>query len=200
MPERGRIKLGVDYDGVVVRKPKSYDLLRRTSKMGLPNVAGAIKGLDALRAEPDVDFLGIYTVRPEWLRRGQTDRQIRRRGIPVERVTHTTNSPKAKIEALLLDGSGYNAGRLSHDEIMLGIDVRQIVLIDDSVSKVVAGAVELAAEKPELRRHMELFTLAAFSSKDPEELHELSVPGVINVVSMRGWADARKMLDEVRSR
>ncbi|HVF69491.1 MAG TPA: hypothetical protein VNA13_02900, partial [Xanthomonadales bacterium] len=172
----------------------------RTSKMGLPNVPGAVEGLDALTAEPDVDVLGVYTVRPEWLRRGQTDRQIRRRGIPVEKVTHSTNSPAAKIEALLLDGSGFNAGRLSHDEIMHGVDVRQIVLIDDSVSKVVAGAVELAEEKPELRRHMELFTLAAFSSKPEDELRGLSVPGVINVVPMRGWANTARMLDKVRNR
>lgn len=192
---------------MVVKKPKSWDLARRTTKMGLPNIPGAVQGIDVLRATPDIDVLGAYTVRPEWLRGGQTDRQIRRRGTPLEQVTHTANSPKEKINALLRDA--HRLAVMRHlDENRLGWDnmaeltqrphgIKQIVLIDDSVSRVVAGAVELAKEKPHARPFMEIFTLAAFSFKPHEELEALTVPGIVNVVSMHGWADVSRMLDQV---
>lgn len=98
MPEAGRIKVGIDYDGVVIKKAKNWELPRRMSKMGLPNRPGVVEAINALSMEPDVDVLGVYTARPEWMRRRQTANQIRRRGIPAETVTHTTNSPKAKIK------------------------------------------------------------------------------------------------------
>ena len=57
MAERGRIKVGTDYDGVVVEKPQQWDLLRRPSKFGLRTLSGASDVLGALSAEPSVDFL-----------------------------------------------------------------------------------------------------------------------------------------------
>jgi hypothetical protein len=198
MAERGRIGLGIDYDGVIVEKPKSWDMFRRPTKMGLPTHPDAIENISLLAAQPDVDLLGVYTVRPEWLRREQTERQIRRRGIPVEKVTHTTNSSENKIEALLLDAVGIDRNAPQVEDLVVPDNINQIVLIDDSVAKVVSGAIALYDHKQHLRPLLGKFTLAAFNSEQPEQVRDLTVPGKIHVVTMRNWSETGKMLNEVR--
>lgn len=196
MVEVPRIKVGIDYDGVIVKKAKGWDLPRRASKMGLPNLPGAIEGIDALRTAEDVDIMGVYTVRPEWLRRGQTDRQIRRRGLPIEKVTHTTNSSKEKIKALLYDATQHATNNDRAEDFTLDF---QVVLIDDSVEKIVAGARQLYKENPNYRNLLRRFTLAAFNSRQQEQLKGMIVPNVVHVVTMQNWSDVGRMLDTVRS-
>lgn len=195
MIEGQRMKVGIDYDGVVIKKAKDYDLYRRATKFALPTLPGVLEGLDVLRNQSDVDVMGIYTVRPEWLRRGQTDRQVRRRNIPIERITHTTNSSKAKIEALLEDSLlGWGPNTVSEFS-----EVGRVVLIDDSAQKIVDGAQQLYDEKPGLRHILERFTLVAFNPKQPERLKGMIIPGVVHVVSMQSWKDVGRMLNEVRA-
>lgn len=86
---------------------------------------------------------------------------------------------------------------MSVDDILVPDDVKQVVLIDDSISKVVEGAKELSAEKPFMRPLMERFTLAAFGAS-PDRVEGLIVPGVVHVVSMPGWADTGNVIREVR--
>lgn len=199
MPEGGRIKIGIDYDGVTLEEAKSWDVLRKSLKTGLSCYEQAIDGINFLKDSPDVDVLGIYTKRPLF-RKKQTISEIVRLGIPVESVTHTTNSSKAKVEALLLHSIGLDRKEASANEITDSADITQIVLIDNSVSKIVTAAKKLAEEKPYLRPLMEKFTLAAFNPKQPEALKGLIIPGVIHVVCMKSWSDAPCMLDEVRNR
>lgn len=197
-----RIKIGIDYDGVVIKKASSWDIPRRASKMGLPNLPGAIEGIDYLQSQQDVDVMGVYTVRPEWLRKRQTDRQIRRRQIPLEKVTHTTNSPKEKIKALLMDSlEGFRPREISVREVEEELIRRigKIVLVDDSIQKVVDGAKELLWEHPAFIPLLKRFVLVAFNPKQPEKLQGMIVPGVVHIVSMRSWNDVRGVLNNIRS-
>lgn len=211
--ERRSIHVGIDYDGVIVKKPKGWDLPRRTSKMGLPTLPDTTEGLTNLYESSDVDVLGVYTVRPKWLREGQTRRQIEYRGIPLYRVTHSTNSSMEKVAAVLtdsLDDTAWSQGQnkedfLLDDLIEKGLltgngKVGRIVLIDDSPRKVIEGALQLAEERPNLIPLLERFTLAAFDPKLSADLAgDIFPDSGIHVVTMRGWKDTGRMLDEVRS-
>lgn len=198
MPEKGRIKIGIDYDGVVVRKYPKRNPRNWVKGRFVPVLDGAVEEMGRLNGQTDVDVLGFYTVRPEWFRGGQTRKQIGKKNIPVERVVHTANSYKAKVEALLLDAAGVKQGDML-GRSFVPADVRAIVVIDDRPEKIVVGAEELAEEKPHLQPLMTKLTLAAFEPKQPERVRQLAVPGIIRVVLMEdGWASTRQMLEEVR--
>ncbi len=182
----GSIKVGIDYDGVIVKKAHSLDFVRRPTKLFLPTLHGVIEGIDYLNVQSDVDVLGIYTVRPRWLREIQTREQVERRKIPIKDIIHAKDSSKGKIEALLTD------------VWVEGGVIEQIVLIDDNVQKVVDGARQLYDEKPQLRYLLARFTLAAFNPQQPEQIKGMIVPGVVHIVEMRDWADVVRMLDHVR--
>lgn len=210
-------QVGIDYDGVFVKKAESYDIARRATKFGLPTLPGVIDGISFLNHQKDTNVLGIYTVRPKWLREGQTRRQVKKRGFPVDRIVHTTNSPVDKIRQLFFDSVGYGkvhkypgGTALPNDEvfkplaeerlrnIINGQDLRQVILIDDSTEKVIKAAEYLYDEDPGLRPFLERFTHIAFNPKQPERFEGLIIPGVIHVVTMRDWSEIKRVMKHVK--
>jgi len=146
------IKVGIDYDGVIVKKPSSWDLPRRASKVALPTIPGVIEGINFLRSQQDVDVIGVYTARTKWLRKWQTERDVNKRSIPIEKITYSTNSSKKKIAELLIDALAEEDPSGLTDEYIPRTDVRRVVLIDDSIDEVVGAARQLAQEHPEFRK------------------------------------------------
>ncbi len=149
-----RVTFGLDFDGVMVRKAPVYDLLRRSTKMGLPPVEGVADALSLIENDTTLSIAGVYTVRPDWLRKAQTERQIRRHGFGIERVIHTTNSPIEKVRHFLVDSVGY------HDDSMFGgVTTRQengqyvpnedrwAVLVDDSYGKIKQALDEVGQDR-----------------------------------------------------
>jgi hypothetical protein len=190
MHEKGQITfIGIDIDGTIVHKPEKHNFFKRMTKIGLKPHFGVTEGIDYLNRQEDVVVLGAYTVRPEWLRKEQTIRQLETHEIPIENVTHSTNSYKAKIEALLMDSQNYNGGK----------NIGEIVLIDDSIEKVVEAAFELADERPDLKSLMEKLKLVAFNPEQTADQVGDVIPGVIHIVTMKSWSDVKKMLENVRS-
>ena len=171
---------------------------------------GVVEGVNFLRKQPDVDLLGVYTVRPQWLREGQTRRQVERRGFPVERIVHTTNSPVDKVRQLLYDSVGFGSGpypstgKVEPFQIPLSVEdivakgLRRVILIDDSSDKIIEAAKQLYDEDPSLRPLLERFTHIAFNPKQPEKLEGLIIPRKIHVVTMRDWSDIGNAMKEIR--
>ncbi len=197
MEKRG-IKVGLDYDGVIINSAYDYHVFKTESKMDRQKSEGIFEGIKILKEEPDVEILGVYTARPQWLRRNQTHHQLKELSIPINTVTHAAFSFKNKIEKLLLNASGFSKDNLSNNEIFCPKEIKQIVLIDDDVSRVITAARKLTKEKPFLRPLMEKFTLVAFNSKQSEEQKGLIIPGIIHVTMMRNWSDIKNMLGEIR--
>lgn len=165
MTER-KTAVGLDFDGVMVRKPKGFDIPRRATKMGLPPVEGIHDALSQMRFAYDLSIAGVYTVRPSWLRGGQTRRQVERHGFgeDVSKVVHTNNSPKDKIRTLLLDtvAARCNFGaplRLVDQSYRPGGEHDSAILVDDSYAKIIGG-IEALGEDPQtlpLLNHLVFF-------------------------------------------
>lgn len=189
-------KIGIDYDGTLIRKAPSYDFLRRFTKRGLPTIPGCQEALIEIGQTPGLEVLGLYTVRPEWLRGRQTRQDVARRGLPIEKIFHTANSPKQKVERLLLDSLGIPTEQgLLRDDAGLYVpdpNVQAVILVDDSFEKVIQGARELAQEKPEFKNLLMLFTLFAFNQNQDEALKGEIITGVVNVVRVKQWCDVKK--------
>ncbi|MFH1826992.1 MAG: hypothetical protein ABH812_00985 [bacterium] len=207
--ERAPIQVGIDYDGVFIEKAKSHDIFRRATKFALPSLPGVVEGVNFLRRQPDVNVFGVYTVRPEWLREGQTKRQVLKRDYPVERIVHTTNSPKDKIRQLLFASVGFDkvASSQTFDDSYLHerlqrraerFGLKRIILIDDSTQKIVDATKQLYDEEPEIRPLLERFTHIAFNPKQPGQFEGLIIPGVIHVITMRNWSEIRKVTEQIR--
>mgnify|MGYP001582781661 CR=1 FL=1 len=210
MLERRPYKVGIDYDGVFIKKAKSYDIPRRATKFGLPSMPGVVEGVNFLREQPDVDLLGVYTVRPQWLREGQTRKQVIKRGYPVERIVHTSNSPTDKVRELLYDSVGFGSGpypstgQVEPFQIPLSVEdieakrLRRVILIDDSTQKIIDAAKQLYNEEPNLSPLLERFIHIAFNPKQPEQFEGLIIPGIIHVVTMRDWSEIERVMEQIR--
>ena len=213
MFERMAYQVGIDYDGVFIKKAKPLDFPRRATKFGLPSMPGVIDGVNFLNNQRGVNVLGVYTVRPQWLREGQTRRQVLRRNFPVERIVHTTNSPADKIRHLLYDATDQSGlvkspsydKKTEHfqDEWLRRrintFGLNQIILIDDSTQKIIDAAKQLYEERPGIRPLLERFTHIAFNPKQPEQFEGLIIPRVIHVVTMRDWSEIERVMGQIRS-
>jgi len=211
MPERGIIKVAVDCDGPVVGVPNPWRVDQRMLKMGLKPTPGVDKGLNQLNADPNAEVMGIYTARYNYgfpyrglpfSRVGQTRSLVARHELPVDTIIHTPKGSRGKIERVLLDAHSLPPPRsrpMSSHEV--GVHSQQegieVVLIDDKVNEVAEAALGLAVRR-EYSELLRGFTVAAFGHS--QEVEALSVPGVIHVVSMKGWDDTGAMLEKVRSR
>ena len=191
------IAMGVDIDGVTFKKAAAWDIPRRATKMGLPLEEGAREGLAYLGSQPDVHMLGLYTVRPKWLREGQTRRQVRRHGLEVPQIVHTTNSSVEKIARLLDDAEGAGPG-LSGQRIV-NHQREQVVLQDDSVDKVIAAAEELLRTSPEYEDALSRFTLLAYDPKQRHRVHGTILPGIAHIVSVQSWHNIDSAMNMVRT-
>lgn len=198
MVEKKKIKIGIDFDGVIVKLATGLDP-RRALKAFLPNIPEVIEQINFLKNQDGVDVLGIYTTRPNWLRGWQTAFHIRKTGIPVERVVYTANSHQNKIKALLLDAAGLDKDSLTVDKAQIAArNMGEVVLIDDSILKAINGARKLY-KLPEMRPLIERLTLVAFNVNQKKVSEAVSDNDPFRVIFMRGWADTQQMLDKIRN-
>jgi hypothetical protein len=205
MSETLRDFIGYDFDGTLVGKPKSWDILRRATKFFLPIRDGAIEGINFISSQGNLETLGIFTVRPEWLRKRQTKKQIKRKNIPNLEVTHTANSYKGKIEALFNSALGWNPktpitaieGRIERQIELKKIG--RILLVDDSADKVIKAAEELYEEKPNIQPLLERFILITFDPSQQEAVKEEKYDKFRSIIYIRGWSDIQSLISVIRT-
>lgn len=191
-----RIKVGIDYDGVLVERAKPWNLMRKVAKIGSVPMDEAKEGVAFLKDQPDIDILGIYTARHGFIMRIQTQRQLRRMNIPIEKVVYTSFSYQRKLTRLLED----SISTKHHDEQNINKGTfPKVVLIDDRADRVIAEAKKLIAEQPHMRELFDQVILVAYNPRNQEQMHSIAVPNFIHILTMKSWVDIKKIIDEIRN-
>lgn len=171
----------VDCDGPIAETPKRTDWGRRFSKLGLKPRHDAIEGISFLQSQPDVNLAGIYTARPGILHKEQTRRQLKRWGIPVDRVVHTSNSSLKKVKIFL---SEVHKARQEDENV-------QGVLIDDNEARIVNATQRIIAKDPVLGPvAQEALTIVVFDSQKTGEQRTGGADCTIGprVIYMKDWS------------
>ncbi|MEO6508625.1 MAG: hypothetical protein ABIO02_01610 [Patescibacteria group bacterium] len=193
---------GIDLDGVEFSEKIS--MKQWLTKRNIPAVPGAQIITRELIRTPDVNTLGYYTARIESTRRESTLEELEKYRFPDLPVVHTSNSPKNKVERLVIDGAAKKDDQDSYLRDDNGVyipreTVKRVILIDNSRDKVLEGFDKLLKEKPDLALLLSTFTLLYFYDFTTGRPPKGPVDSQTPVFNMNGWISLKEILGEFRS-